>query len=404
LGDKHPACSEVALRLQLHIGQRALSNSSLACMYDDMQDKLQNFYCTCQGGGKKCSGPFVRLPGESQELSLCCLYYFSHLDLPILKSIACCCLSPELDPSVLFRIIEILHSAYREGHIKIADHLSIFITFVLRFKVSPEGSSGQKNVILCQTLKSMTTLLCSYMAQIGGNYLVLNIIEKVIIDHILLKPPLDNSCSLLRMIVTVDSKPTRLSEQSIIVLGSYLSEYLIDAAQYLPEDYDEQCKSSTQLTSVHYYLLPCFFLFDRCHKLLNLVLKTMGSAIAESSLWPMSDDYTQHPSNWLVRVNAVASVLLLIDKDPTMQQMLSSFKEVVDSIIQNVSSLQGNSRLKLFKERLCLGNFGISFMNSRVSCLPRPLSTIQLPIILLKVRYLGLLAILTSASSFGFRE
>ncbi|XP_020970370.1 uncharacterized protein LOC107621326 [Arachis ipaensis] len=348
LGDNHPACSEVALRLQLHIGQRAFSNSSLACMYDDIQDKLQNFYCTCQGEeGKKCSGSFVRLPRECQELSLCCLYYLSHLDLPILKSIACCCLSPELDPSVLFRIIEILHSAYREGHIKIADHLSIFITLVLRFKVSPEGSSGLKSDIFCQTIKSMTTLLCSYMAQIGGNYLVLNIIEKVIIDHILLKPPLDNSCSLLRMIVTVDSKPTRLSEQSIITLGTYLSQYLIDAAQCLPEDYDEQCKSSTQLTTVHYYLLPCFFLFDRCHKLLNLVLKTMGSAVAESSLWPISDNCTQHPNNWLVRVNAVASVLLLINKDLKMQQIMSSCKEGVDSVIQNVSSLQSSEKISM---------------------------------------------------------
>lgn len=40
-----------------------------------------------------CYGPFLRLPRESQELSLCCLYYFSHLDLPFLKSLAGCCLS-----------------------------------------------------------------------------------------------------------------------------------------------------------------------------------------------------------------------------------------------------------------------------------------------------------------------
>lgn len=44
-------------------------------------------------------------------------------------------------------------------------------------------------------------------------------------------PSLDNSCSLLRMLVTVDSKPTRLSEQSIIILGQHLSEYLMDAVQ-----------------------------------------------------------------------------------------------------------------------------------------------------------------------------
>ncbi|KAL2576601.1 hypothetical protein AAZV13_16G085400 [Glycine max] len=247
LGDKHPTCSQVVLRLQLRIGQCSLLNSSLVCMYDNTQYSLLDFYCTCQGG-QICYGPFLRLPRESQELSLCSLYYFSYLDLPILKSIACCCLSADLDPYVLFRIIEVLHSAYRDGHIKIADYLSVFITLVLRFKVSPEiGSAGFKSDPLCQTLKSMTTVLCSYMAQMGDNSLVLQIVEKVVIDQIPQMPSLDNSCSLLRMLVTVDSKPTRLSEQSIIILGQHLSEYLMDAVQCIPEDGDEQGTPSIQL-------------------------------------------------------------------------------------------------------------------------------------------------------------
>jgi len=45
------------------------------------------------------------------------------------------------------------------------------------------------------------------------------------------KPSLGNSGSLLRMLVTVDSKPTRLSEQSIATLGHHLSEYLMDNVQ-----------------------------------------------------------------------------------------------------------------------------------------------------------------------------
>jgi pre-rRNA-processing protein IPI1 len=43
---------------------------------------------------------------------------------------------PDLDPYVLFHTIEILHSAYKDGHINIADYLSVFITLVSRFKVS----------------------------------------------------------------------------------------------------------------------------------------------------------------------------------------------------------------------------------------------------------------------------
>ncbi|KAK7244813.1 hypothetical protein RIF29_39640 [Crotalaria pallida] len=348
LGDKNPACSLAVLRLQLCIGQRALLNSSLFWVYDNMQHSLQEFYSTCQGEHISY-GPFLGLPRESQELSLCCIYYFSHLELPFLKSIACCCLSPDLDPHVLFRIIEILNSAYKEGHIKIADHLSVFITLVLRFKVSPEVcSAGMKIDPICQTFKSITSVLCSYMAQMGDNYLVLQIIEKVIIDQIMLKPPLDNSCSLLRMLVSVDSKPTSLSDQSITTLGHYLSEYLMYAVQCIPEGDDEQHPPSVQTRALHYYLLPCFFLFDRCHKLVNLVLKSMGSAITDSTLLAMSDNCIQQQTrNCLIRVNAITSVIVLMHKDVKLQQIMSLFKEDVDNITRKVHSLQFSEKVSM---------------------------------------------------------
>ncbi|KAJ7949147.1 Malonyl-coenzyme:anthocyanin 5-O-glucoside-6'''-O-malonyltransferase [Quillaja saponaria] len=123
LGNKHPSYSEVVLRLQLHLGQCASLNSLIVREYDNMQYSLLEFYCKCLDDGNMCYGPFIRLPRESQELSLCCVYYFSYLDLPLLKSIASCCLYPDLDPNLLFRIVEVLHSTYRDGHINIADHL-----------------------------------------------------------------------------------------------------------------------------------------------------------------------------------------------------------------------------------------------------------------------------------------
>lgn len=47
----------------------------------------------------------------------------------------------------------------------------------------------------------------------------------------LLKPPLDNACAMLRMLAMLDSKPTRLSEQSIITLSNFLLGYLIDVVR-----------------------------------------------------------------------------------------------------------------------------------------------------------------------------
>lgn len=63
--------------------------------------------------------------------------------------------------------------------------VSLLASEILFFFNSAEiGSAGFKSDPLCQTLKSMTTVLCSYMAQMGDNSLVLQIVEKVIIDQI----------------------------------------------------------------------------------------------------------------------------------------------------------------------------------------------------------------------------
>lgn len=44
---------------------------------------------------------------------------------------------PKLESFVFFRIIEVLHSAYKAGHIQIADYMSFFMTLLSRFKVVP---------------------------------------------------------------------------------------------------------------------------------------------------------------------------------------------------------------------------------------------------------------------------
>lgn len=52
------------------------------------------------------------------------------------------------------------------------------------FDFAEIGSPGFKSDPFCQTFKLMTSLLCSYIAQMGDNYLVLQMIEKVMIDQI----------------------------------------------------------------------------------------------------------------------------------------------------------------------------------------------------------------------------
>lgn len=42
--------------------------------------------------------------------------------------------------------------------------------------------------------------------------------------------PVHNACALMGMLITVDSRPTRLSEKSIIKLGNIVLSYMIDVA------------------------------------------------------------------------------------------------------------------------------------------------------------------------------
>ncbi|XP_052728910.1 uncharacterized protein LOC108329266 isoform X2 [Vigna angularis] len=333
LGDNHLACS-----------QRAW-NPALVCMYNNMQQSLQDFYCTYQEGGPICFGPFLRLPRESQVLALCSIYYVSHLDLPILKSLVYCCLSDDLDSYVLFGIIDVLQLAYERGCIEIADYLSFFITLVSRFKVSPEfGSSGFKGDPLRQTLKLMTDKIYSCIQQMGDKAIVLRLIERLIIDQISQKPSLDNRCSLLRMVVSVDSKATLLSEQSIATLGLHLSEYLIDVVQCVPED-DGQ--TSFPFSLRRYYAVPCFFMLDRCHELMNLVLKKMGSVIYDSSVLLKSDKCCQDVRNCLNKVNAVTSALSLLHGDPQIRRIMSPYKKNIDNVIEQVISLQSSGEISM---------------------------------------------------------
>ncbi|XP_076951867.1 uncharacterized protein LOC143625423 [Bidens hawaiensis] len=173
----------------------------------------------------------MKLERGIQELSICCLYYFSFIDSSLLQSVTACCLSHDLDPSLLFRFLEVISSAFAAGHIQIADYISFLITLLSRYQVSSE--TGSLSVEICEKsnsgfFRSVTSVVCSCLHQIGDDHLVFKMLEKAVIDQISNKLSLENTCALLRMIITVDSKPTKLCEQSIFKLGNVLPGYLIN--------------------------------------------------------------------------------------------------------------------------------------------------------------------------------
>lgn len=334
LGDEHPACSKAVLRLQLHMGQCAVLNSPIAQEYDKMQYSLQEFYSMFPDERIICYGPFMKLPRDCQELSVCCIYYFSCLDSRFLKSLASCCLCHELEPVILLRIIEVLHSSYKAGHIQIGDHISFFITLLSRFKVFPENLFPDNNDMKISnrgTFKSVISVICSCLLQIGDDALVFLILEKVTIDQISKQPPLDNICAMLRMLVVVDCSPSRLSEQSIIDLSSLLPRYLIDLDYCIPEAEDVPAASMC-IQARRYYLVPCLFLFDRSDRLLNLVLDAMCSLILESN-------------SELSCIRAIVSAISWMLKDAKLRRTLVSCEAKIEQILHNillVQSMEGN--------------------------------------------------------------
>ncbi|KAG5556427.1 hypothetical protein RHGRI_006875 [Rhododendron griersonianum] len=232
LGNKNPLRSRSVLSLLLRLGQCAVSNTLFAQEYDNMQYSLAEFYCTCMDERNVSYGPFVSLDRGSQELSICCLYYFSVVDSLLLKSLAWSCLYDDLEPSVIFRIIEVLHSAYKVGHIQIADLISFFITLLSCFKVTDKGCPILESDEISNrgSFRSVTTVVCSCLLQMGDDFLVFQMLETVVVDQIvqLQRPGLDNICALFRVLVALDCRPTRLSQQSILTLSNFLPGYLID--------------------------------------------------------------------------------------------------------------------------------------------------------------------------------
>lgn len=59
--------------------------------------------------------------------NILCLQFLSFLTIA----------GPDLEPFILFRSIEVLHSAYTAGHVKITDYISFIVTLLSRYKVFP---------------------------------------------------------------------------------------------------------------------------------------------------------------------------------------------------------------------------------------------------------------------------
>ncbi|KNA13119.1 hypothetical protein SOVF_119600 isoform A [Spinacia oleracea] len=358
--NRKPASFRAVLHLLLRLGQIGLSNSDLAVEYDKLQDELQKYYCITTENGHICYGPFMELPKESQELSICCLYYFSSLNRHLLASLALCCLSHSLGSSVLFRIIEVLHSSYKAGHILVVDYISFLVTLLSQYEISPEKtcSDVEKEANLA-TFRSVTGRICCFLSQMGDPSLLLQILEDVVLDHISQELPVHNACALMGMLITVDSRPTRLSEKSIIKLGNIVLSYMIDVALLFPEHEEDKM-------AWHDYLLPCFFLLDRSSMFRKLLLDNMGSLIGESGELPFLRE-TQLTRDHPRKIKAIVSIISMMSMDVKMRKVLSSCQTEIDNIFRSILLIQSSMMSSMNIEQKHQVQSSVERLNNKVS-------------------------------------
>ncbi|GER29010.1 ARM repeat superfamily protein [Striga asiatica] len=391
LDDKSPSCSKAVLRLQLRILQGAPVNSPFSQEFDTMQYSFKKIFSQ-QIENAISYGPFMRLAADIQELAICCLYYISFMDSQLLQSLVSCCLCDNVDRNLVVRIIEVLHSAYRAGHIQVADYISFHVTLLARFQVTRTLCANVISFLLCflyvlfmgialgsqygilkkllcknnstekgypavkdnqkpnwKAYKSITCMVCSCLSQIGDDCLIFQMMEKIIVDQLCGQTPLDNKCAFLRLLTTLGSKKASLSDQSIVSISSVLPKYLTDVVSNVGEGVHEP----TAVMSVkrrHYYLLPVFYLFYGSKRLLSLVLNLMGFWISESSSSGGSHHHIHPSGDRSTVVCAIGSVLSHMYKDVKIRPILLSCKIEMETMVQNLLNLLSSEETNLTLE------------------------------------------------------
>jgi len=107
--------------------------------------------------------------------------------------------------------------------------------------------------------------------------------------------------------------------------------------QCIPEDKEN---SYLYIQTCLYYLVPCYFLFNRSSKLTEQVLIRMRSMISENTKALESVQDRESGRNSLNMIQCIISVILLMHNDVKVRKIISSFKPEIDLILQNVITLQ----------------------------------------------------------------
>ncbi|KAJ3679485.1 hypothetical protein LUZ60_017496 [Juncus effusus] len=337
LGEKNPAVTKVVLRILLRVGQTSVQSSPISTEYDSTQLQLSEFF----------RGSFVKLPRECQELAVSCLYYFSSLNPEFLKSLTCSCLCRELDPVILFKIMEIMQSAYKAGRMSIFDNLGFLLTLIARFRVHPENfNMNEKDSEASSnwtTYKSLINTVSTYLSQMGDGSLILNLLWAPISDEISKQPKLPNMYGLIRTVVSLDARISKQTDEEMKDLAGWIFGYVVTSSVHLPKRTDRTAKLENNNNQNYKFLMrPCIYLFHGCDNLLSFVLDLFTPFVMGEN---DDDRFAIEP---LRKVRIIISFLIILYDDSRARASLSSSCEgSIKGLVRSMKDLLESNKLNM---------------------------------------------------------
>uniref|UniRef100_A0A0D9W5Z4 Uncharacterized protein n=2 Tax=Leersia perrieri TaxID=77586 RepID=A0A0D9W5Z4_9ORYZ len=320
--DKAPSVTKVVLELLLRIGQYF---PTIEC--GNMHSFVKLFGVKSSSGTVEL-GPFVNLPRDCQELAISCLYYFSNLLPDTMEPLASCCLSDVLEPTILFRVVEVLQSTYKAGNLHITEQLSFLSLLMARFRVHPgpfctqEDSQTSSNLI---TFKSLNHLILTSLSDMGDGSLAQI-------------PSLHNMNGLFRIIVTLDAGTCKLMNEDVIKI---IAGYLIDAAMDLSKTIELGFQSD-KTRVFQYFIKPCIIIFCQNEKVLCCTLEMLksfatGDDNVLSSVAKLKCPDLSH------RICLVTTIIVFLCNDCKLHKNLSLGKSAIKAILQHTRHLMDSN-------------------------------------------------------------
>uniref|UniRef100_A0A0D9W601 Pre-rRNA-processing protein Ipi1 N-terminal domain-containing protein n=2 Tax=Leersia perrieri TaxID=77586 RepID=A0A0D9W601_9ORYZ len=233
-----------------------------------------------------------------------------------------------LEPTILFRVVEVLQSTYKAGNLHITEQLSFLSLLMARFRVHPgpfctqEDSQTSSNLI---TFKSLNHLILTSLSDMGDGSLAQI-------------PSLHNMNGLFRIIVTLDAGTCKLMNEDVIKI---IAGYLIDAAMDLSKTIELGFQSD-KTRVFQYFIKPCIIIFCQNEKVLCCTLEMLksfatGDDNVLSSVAKLKCPDLSH------RICLVTTIIVFLCNDCKLHKNLSLGKSAIKAILQHTRHLMDSN-------------------------------------------------------------